>query len=231
MLDSSHFLLYWPLPCQITPSNLISPLPDLRIMPEDELLKAPDLIGPTIVLRPLRADDGPVLLAAATDGQLWEMTVTVIPGPGTVDKYLATALQGAQTGTVMPFVIINRETGAPLGSTRFWKIDRANRKMEIGHTWLARAAQRSGVNTEAKLLLLTHAFEVMQAVRVQFTTDELNENSRAAILRIGATQEGIVRHERIMPDGRKRNSVRFSIIDSEWAAVKAGLEGKLVRHS
>jgi len=190
-------------------------------------LDAPTLVGPTIELRPLNADDALVLLAAAADGQLWDMTVTVIPGPTTVDKYLATALQGAQAGTVMPFVIIHRETGTPLGSTRFWKIDRANRKLEIGHTWLARSAQRSGVNTEAKLLLLTYAFEVMNCVRVQFTTDELNEKSRAAILRIGATQEGIVRHERIMPDGRKRNSVRFSIIDDEWPRVKVELESKL----
>jgi RimJ/RimL family protein N-acetyltransferase len=89
--------------------------------------------------------------------------------------------------------------------------------------------QRTGVNTEAKYLLLGYAFEVLQAVRVQFTTDELNDKSRAAILRIGARQEGIVRHERIMPDGRKRNSVRFSIIDDEWCKVKAGLEVLLKR--
>jgi len=108
-----------------------------------------------------------------------------------------------------------------------WKIDRTNRKMEIGHTWLSASVQRSSVNTEAKLLLLTYAFEVMDAVRVQFTTDELNQKSRAAILRLGAVQEGIVRHERIMPDGRKRNSVRFSMIDTEWEAVKAGLELRL----
>lgn len=101
--------------------------------------------------------------------------------------------------------------------------------MEIGHTWLAASVQRTGVNTEAKWLLLTHAFETMHAVRVQLTTDELNAKSRAAILRLGAVQEGIVRHERIMPDGRKRNSVRFSIIDTEWQAVKAGLEKKLGR--
>jgi len=87
--------------------------------------------------------------------------------------------------------------------------------------------QRSGVNTEAKYLLLTYAFEAMNAVRVQFTTDELNEKSRAAILRIGAKQEGIVRHERIMPDGRKRNSVRFSIIDSEWPEIKTLLQQKM----
>ncbi len=127
----------------------------------------------------------------------------------------------------MPFVIVRRDTGAIVGSTRFWKIDRVNRKLEIGHTWLGESVQRSAVNTEAKYLLLSHAFEGMQCVRVQFTTDELNEKSRAAILRIGAKQEGIVRHERIMPDGRKRNSVRFSIIDEEWAEVKAMLERKL----
>jgi RimJ/RimL family protein N-acetyltransferase len=126
-------------------------------------------------------------------------------------------------------VIVQRETGAIVGSTRFWKIDRTNRKLEIGHTWLSESVQRSAVNTEAKYLLLSHAFEAMQCVRVQFTTDELNEKSRAAILRIGAKQEGIVRHERIMPDGRKRNSVRFSIIDEEWAGVKAMLQRKLGR--
>ena len=120
-----------------------------------------------------------------------------------------------------------RDSGRVVGSTRFWKIDRANRKMEIGHTWLSESVQRSGVNTEAKYLLLTHAFEVMRAVRVQFTTDELNEKSRAAILRIGAKQEGIVRNERIMPDGRVRNSVRFSIVDGEWPEVKAMLQAKM----
>jgi RimJ/RimL family protein N-acetyltransferase len=102
-------------------------------------------------------------------------------------------------------------------------------KLEIGHTWLSASAQRTGVNTETKFLMLTHAFEVMNSVRVQFTTDELNEKSRAAILRIGAKQEGIVRHERIMPDGRKRNSVRFSIIDSEWPDLKAALQRKMTR--
>ena len=129
----------------------------------------------------------------------------------------------------MPYVIIRRDTGQIVGSTRFWKVDLANRKMEIGHTWLGSSIQRSGINTEAKYLLLTHAFETMQAIRVQFTTDELNEKSRAAILRIGAKQEGIVRHERIMPDGRKRNSVRFSIIDPEWPEVKAMLQQKMAR--
>lgn len=189
----------------------------------------PTLIGPTVELRPLQAEDAASLVAAAADGELWNMKVTIIPGPDTVGNYIAAALDGRQAGTVMPFVIVRRDTGQIVGSTRFWKIDLANRKMEIGHTWLGSSTQRSGINTEAKYLLLTHAFEAMQAIRVQFTTDELNEKSRAAIIRIGAKQEGIVRHERIMPDGRKRNSVRFSIIDSEWSDVKALLEQKMAR--
>lgn len=127
----------------------------------------------------------------------------------------------------MPFVIVRRDTGLLVGSTRFWKIDLANRKLEIGHTWLSASAQRSGVNTEAKYLLLRHAFETMRCVRVQFTTDELNEKSRAAILRIGATLEGVVRHERIMPDGRKRNSARYSIIDAEWPEAQLRLRQKM----
>ena len=187
------------------------------------------LRGQLVELLPLQPEHGPQLLQAAADGALWNMTVTVVPGPDSMAAYIATALEGWRAGSVMPFVIVQRATGAIVGSTRFWKIDRVNRKMEIGHTWLSASVQRSGVNTEAKLLLLTHAFEAMQAVRVQFTTDELNNVSRAAILRLGAVQEGIVRHERIMPDGRKRNSVRFSMIDTEWEAVKTGLAKRLDR--
>jgi N-acetyltransferase len=189
----------------------------------------PTLTGTIVELRPLQHEHAQALLDAAADGELWKLKLTVVPGPDTIGGYLATALDGCAAGTVMPFVIVLRESGAIVGSTRFWKIDRANRKLEIGHTWLSESMQRSAVNTEAKYLLLTHAFDAMQCVRVQFTTDELNEKSRAAILRIGAKQEGVVRHERIMPDGRKRNSVRFSIIDDEWPGVKAMLEAKLGR--
>jgi len=189
----------------------------------------PTLTGKTVELQPLQREHAQGLVDAAADGQLWNMKLTVVPGAGAVDGYIATALEGRAAGTVMPFVIVRRDTGALVGSTRFWKIDRVNRKLEIGHTWLSESVQRSAVNTEAKYLLLCHAFEAMQCVRVQFTTDELNEKSRAAILRIGAKQEGVVRHERIMPDGRKRNSVRFSIIDEEWSEVKAMIEAKLAR--
>ncbi|KER72604.1 GNAT family N-acetyltransferase [Burkholderia aenigmatica] len=190
-------------------------------------LEPPILTGERVELRPLDSSDRQALLDAAADGQLWNLKVTVVPGPETIDAYIATALQGRATGTVMPFAIVDRASGRVIGSTRFWKIDRKNRKLEIGHTWLSESAQRTRANTEAKWLLLGYAFDVLQCVRVQFTTDELNEKSRAAILRLGAKQEGIVRHERIMPDGRKRNSVRFSIIDDEWPEVHARLLAKL----
>lgn len=196
---------------------------------KQQLPPQPTLTGKTVELQPLQKEHAAQLVQAAADGELWNMKVTVIPGPDTVAQYIATALEGRANQTVMPFVIVRRDTGQVVGSTRFWKIDLANRKMEIGHTWLGSSTQRSGINTEAKLLLLTYAFEALQAIRVQFTTDELNEKSRAAILRIGAKQEGIVRHERIMPDGRKRNSVRFSIIDTEWDEVKAMLQQKMAR--
>lgn len=187
------------------------------------------LTGTTVELQPLQPEHKAALLDAAADGELWNLKVTNVPGPATVDAYIDTALAGRTAGTVIPFAIVRKSNGQVVGSTRFWKVDRLNRKLEIGHTWLALSTQKSAINTEAKLLLLTYAFEVLDCVRVQFTTDELNEKSRAAILRLGAVQEGIVRHERIMPDGRKRNSVRFSIIDSEWPQVKAHLQAKLLR--
>lgn len=185
------------------------------------------LAGPRIRLRPLQIGDAPALLSAAADGALWELNYTVVPGPDTVYDYIDTALQGRAAGTVAAFVTEDRASGAAIGSTRFWKIDGRNRKLEIGHTWLSASWQRSHANTEAKYLMLRHAFETLDCVRVQFTTDERNERSHNAILRLGARQEGIVRHERIMPDGHKRNSVRFSIIDDEWPAVRAALERRL----
>lgn len=185
------------------------------------------LEGQRVILRPLQYTDAPALLHAAADGELWNLTVTVVPSASTVDSYLKKALDGRAAGTVMPFVIVLKASGEIIGSTRFWKIDPLNRKLEIGSSWISQSWQKSFVNTEAKYLMLRHAFEVLDCVRVQFTTDENNQKSRNAILRLGAQQEGIVRHERIMPDGRKRNSVRFSIIDDEWPQVRLHLEQKL----
>lgn len=181
------------------------------------------LAGPRIRLRPLQEEDANALVRAASDGRLWELPFTVVPSAETVADYLRQAIAGREHGSVMPFATVLADSGEVIGSTRFWKIDHKNRKLEIGSTWLAARWQRSFVNTEAKYLMLRYAFETLGCVRVQFTTDEINTRSRNAILRLGARQEGIVRHERIMPDGRKRNSVRFSIIDDEWPEVKERL--------
>ena len=180
----------------------------------------PSLTGKKIGLRPLQESDASALVEAASDGQLWNLIYTVVPSKETVDEYIAIAIKGREAGTVIPFVIEDLLSGKIIGSTRFWKVDTKNRKLEIGHTWYSQSYQRTYANTEAKFLLLQYAFEELKFVRVQFTTDELNQKSRDAILRIGAKQEGIVRNERIMPNGRIRNSVRFSIIDSEWAEIK-----------
>jgi len=189
------------------------------------------LEGQRIILRALHISDADALVNAARDGELWNLTVTVVPSPTTIDSYLKKALDGREARTVLPFVIVLKDTGEVIGSTRFWKIDRLNRKLEIGSSWISARWQKTFVNTEAKYLMLRYAFEVLDCVRVQFTTDENNQKSRAAILRLGAQQEGIVRHERIMPDGRKRNSVRFSIIDEEWPLVRQNLEKKLTENS
>jgi RimJ/RimL family protein N-acetyltransferase len=185
------------------------------------------LTGSVIRLRPLRVSDAPALVTAAADGELWNLPFTVVPCSATVDVYIGTALEGQAAGTVIPLVIELIDNSRVIGSTRFWKIDRTNLKLEIGHTWIGESWQRSRVNTEAKLLMLEYAFEQLGCIRVQLTTDERNEKSRRAILRLGALQEGIIRYERIMPDGWKRNSVRFSIIDDEWPEIKRKLEKRL----
>ena len=184
-------------------------------------------VGKTVLLRPLLPSDSYALVQAAADGELWTLPFTIVPSAETVDSYINTALEGQAAGTVLPFAIETLETKQVIGTTRFWKIDLKNRKLEIGHTWISASWQRTCVNTEAKFLMLSYAFEQLNCVRVQFTTDETNERSRKAILRLGAKLEGIVRHERIMPDGCKRNSVRFSIIDDEWPEVRRVLERRL----
>lgn len=186
------------------------------------------LTGQRIQLRPIRPEDADDLVAAASDGRLWELPFTIVPSADTIHDYIRIALDGQAVGTVIPYVTCLRDTGQIIGSTRFWKVDYKNRKLEIGHTWIAASWQKSFVNTEAKYLMLRHAFEEMGCIRVQLTTDETNLKSRAAILRLGAKEEGVIRYERIMPDGRRRNSVRFSIIEEEWPDVRLGLERRLL---
>ena len=167
------------------------------------------------------------IIKAASDGELWNLNFTVIPSAKTAKAYIDKAISERNEKTVVPFVIVDNATNKIIGSTRYFKIDLTNRKLEIGHTWYSESYQRTYANTEAKYLLLKYAFEELKCVRVQFTTDEINLKSRNAILRIGANQEGIIRNERIMPNGRIRNAVRFSIIDTEWQKIKKDLIKRL----
>jgi N-acetyltransferase len=185
------------------------------------------LEGQQVRLEPLSLAHAEPLVAAASDGELWNSTVTIIPDPAGIDAYIEAALTGQSLGKELPFVIINKSSNEVVGTTRFYEIRSNDRVAAIGYTWLAKRAQRTPINTEAKLLLLTHAFETWQCVRVELITDVLNEQSRAAILRLGAKQEGILRQHLILPSGRIRDSVVFSIIDSEWPEVKARLAARL----
>ncbi|PZP20016.1 MAG: GNAT family N-acetyltransferase [Sphingomonas hengshuiensis] len=185
----------------------------------------PFLYSNQVGLVPLDRSYRDELLLAASDGKLWESKVTTVPDSKTINDYINIALIGKDDGSSIPFVItIN---GKVVGSTRFWKLDLKNKNVEIGHTWIAMSWQGSSVNIQTKYLMLQYAFEQLALIRVQFTTDELNTRSRRAIIKIGAVEEGLIRNERIMPDGRKRNSMRYSIIDTEWPAVKERLECKL----
>jgi len=185
------------------------------------------LEGQHVRLEPLSSAHEESLIAAAGDGELWNSTVTIVPSRATIGAYIATALNAQAEGQALPFVIIQKSAGKIVGSTRYFHIERDHRRLEIGYTWLSASAQRTQVNTEAKLLLLTHAFERLGCIRVEFVTDHLNQQSRTAILRLGAKQEGVLRNHMIMPSGRYRDSVCFSIIEAEWPAVKAGLQAKL----
>ncbi len=185
------------------------------------------LKGKLITLEHLSLQHLDDLCEVGLDESLWRLIPTQITNRDEMKRYIETAIDENQRGISLPFATILNETNKAIGSTRFGNIDINNRRTEIGWTWLTPKYQRTFANTEAKLLMLTHAFEVWKCNRVEFKTDFLNEKSRNAILRLGATQEGIFRRHIICDSGRIRNSVYFSIIDSEWESVKNNLTGKL----
>lgn len=187
------------------------------------------LEGPKVLLRPLTAGDVDLLAEIAFDPALWANTTTILRRREDVESYVRQALDERQRGVSVPFVTIVKEGDRVVGSTRFAAIDAANRRAEIGWTWLARPWQRSYVNTQAKYLMLRHAFEVWKLRRVEFKTATFNEASRRALERIGATQEGIFRQHMILHDGRNRDSVYYSVIDADWPDVKRRLEGMMSR--
>jgi RimJ/RimL family protein N-acetyltransferase len=187
------------------------------------------LEGSHVRLAPLSLAHVDALSEIGLDASLWKWTTAQIETHDEMRQYVEDALKAQSAGTAIPFVTIEHATGRIVGSTRFGNLDQPNRKVEIGWTWVAPPWQRSAINTEAKYLMLKHAFEVWGCIRVELKTDALNERSRAAILRLGAKQEGIMRNHMITASGRYRDSVYFSIIESEWPGVKAGLEEKLNR--
>lgn len=187
------------------------------------------LEGRFIRLEPLRLAHHAPLCAVGLDEDLWRWIPAPVRTPEEMREYIETALAAQAAGTALPFATIETATGRAIGSTRFAAIERAHRRVEIGWTWLGRAWQRTAANTEAKYLMLRHAFETWGCHRVELKTDSLNARSRAAILRLGAKEEGTLRNHMVTASGRLRHTVYYSIIDSEWPAMKAGLEERLAR--
>lgn len=188
----------------------------------------PTLTGSRVTLEPLAASHG-VELAAAV-GELWRSWYTHIPAPEGVPAEIERRLQLRDTGSMLPFAVRRTDTGKAVGMTTFMNLDPANRRLEIGSTWLAKSAQRTGINTEAKLLLLGHAFDTLHCIAVEFRTHWHNLQSRRAIAELGAKQDGVLRNHRLGHDGTLRDTVVFSIIDSEWPTVRLSLAERLAAH-
>ncbi len=194
----------------------------------DEMNVAPVMLeGSHVRLEPLAKAHLAGLAQVGLEEELWRWIPVPVRTVEEMAAYIETALQEQERGVSLPFALIEKATGRAIGSTRYGNIDRTHRRVEIGWTWVAREWQRTAVNTEAKYLLLKHAFETLGCIRVELKTDSLNEKSRAAILRIGAREEGIFRNHMITAKGRIRHTVYFSIVDPEWPAVKARLESLL----
>lgn len=185
------------------------------------------LVGALVTLEPLSQDQHDGLVAAAADGQLWNLWYTSVPTPENMRAEIDRRLGLQRAGSMLPFTARRSDTGAVIGMTTYMNADAENRRVEIGSTWNARSAQRSGTNAESKLLLLTHAFEALDCIAVEFRTHWLNHQSRRAIDRLGAKQDGILRSHQRMPDGSLRDTVVFSITASEWPAVRSGLRYRL----
>jgi RimJ/RimL family protein N-acetyltransferase len=190
----------------------------------------PTLRGRHVRLEPLRPEHADGLRAAASDGNLWELAFTNVPMPGDVEAWLEGALAKQAAGEQLVFTVRDA-AGRIVGSTRYYELLPDTPRVCIGYTWYARSVQRTGLNTEAKLLLLGHAFESLHCASVGFHTSTLNLASRAAIARLGAREEGILRQHLRHRDGTLRDTVCFSILDTEWPAVKAGLQAKLEAHA
>ena len=187
------------------------------------------LQGDHVTLEPLAREHADALATAAADGALWELWYTSVPKPDAMPAEIGRRLDLREAGSMLPFSVRRNDTGELCGMTTYMNVDAVHRRVEIGSTWHASSAQRTGINTESKLLLLTHAFETLRCIAVEFRTSFMNLQSRAAIARLGAKQDGILRNHQRLADGSFRDTVIFSIIESEWPAVRRHLQFKLAR--
>jgi RimJ/RimL family protein N-acetyltransferase len=185
------------------------------------------LEGKLVRLEPLAPSHAEALWAVARDPELWRFTTVTVTTPDDMRRYVEAALDAQRDGTALPFATIWRASGQVIGSTRFGNAAPEHRRVEIGWTWLGRPWQRGGANAEAKYLMLRHAFEVWGLIRVELKTSALNQQSRGAMRKLGAVEEGVLRRHMINQDGTPRDSVFYSILDSEWPTVKARLEERL----
>jgi len=189
--------------------------------------EAVTLEGNFVRLEPLSLEHRDGLIDAISDGELWNLYVTLVPHIKDIDVFFTNAQTAYENGDGLTFATIDKATGKVVGSTRFQKANLPNKRVEIGYTFLGKSWQKTRINTEAKLLMLTHAFETLNLNRVEFLTDYLNNVSRNAILRLGAKEEGLLRSHMVMPDGRIRDSMLYAIVKHEWAGIKQHLSFKL----
>jgi RimJ/RimL family protein N-acetyltransferase len=185
------------------------------------------LTGEHAILEPLSLEHLQGIQEAVKDGELWKLWFTSIPSPEKAGEYIKTALDMRENAGAMPFVIREKASNKIIGCTRYFNVDEVNQRLEIGYTWYSESYQRTAVNTECKYMLLKHAFETLEAIAVEFRTHWHNHKSRAAIARLGAKQDGVLRNHTKSANGVYRDTVVFSIINLEWPAVKQSLEFKL----
>ena len=189
------------------------------------------LVGHNVILQPLDLSHHQALSEAVQDGELWKLWYTSIPKPEQMLAEIQRRLDLQQQGLMLPFTVFDRHSAKVLGMTSFMNIDAAHRRLEIGSTWYRQSVQRSAVNTESKKLLLTHAFEIMNCIAVEFRTSSFNFKSRAAIERLGAKLDGILRSHQIVKGDILRDTYVYSILKNEWPAVRQNLEFRLDQYS
>jgi RimJ/RimL family protein N-acetyltransferase len=186
-----------------------------------------ELAGNHAILTPLLPAHGPALAEAVRDGDLWKLWYTTVPSPEDMDPNIAERLALRETGDMLPFAVISRASGQPVGMTTYMNIDAKNRRLEIGSTWYRRSVQKTAMNTECKRMLLGHAFEVLDCIAVELRTHVLNTASRRAIERLGAKLDGVLRSHTRTRDGLLRDTCVYSIIASEWPTVRKNLDWRL----